>query len=194
MPEFGFNRLLAITIRDTLRAHGVNVRMIDENGEPRDLRARARAASGANLLLSIHHDSVQPQYLEERQIDGKRQRVSDRFSGYSLFVSRLNPSLAISLRCASAVGTALRNAGFQPSPHHAEKIPGENRPFADETNGVYYFDNLVILKTARVPAILLEAGIIVNADDELALREPSTRQRIASAVAGAMGCLSKSPP
>ena len=109
-------------------------------------------------------------------------------------MSRLNPSLAISLRCASAIGTALRNAGFKPSPHHAEKIPGENRPFADETNGVYYFDNLVILKTARVPAILLEAGIIVNADDELALREPSTRQRIASAVAGAMGCLSKSLP
>jgi len=51
----------------------------------------------------------------------------------------------------------------------------------------------VILKTARVPALLLEAGIIVNPDDELSLREPSTRQRIASAVAGAMGCLSKNP-
>jgi N-acetylmuramoyl-L-alanine amidase len=194
MPEFSFNNLLANTISDTFRAHQVKVRIIDENGEPGDLRKRARLASGTNLLLSIHHDSVQPQYLKNLLIDGKLQRASDRFSGYSLFVSRLNPNIAISMKCASAIGTALRNAGFKPSSHHAQKIPGENRSFADETNGVYYFDNLVILKTATVPALLLEAGIIVNPDDELVLRESSTRQMIASAVADAMVCLSTSQP
>ena len=37
--------------------------------------------------------------------------------------------------------------------------PGVGRPWADELNGVYYYDNLVVLKTATVPAVLFEAGV-----------------------------------
>ena len=189
MPEFEFNRALALRVADALRAHGATVRMIGDDGKATDLRARAPHADGADLLLSIHHDSVQPQYLETIRLEGKPRRVSRRFTGFSLFVSRKNPAPMRSLACASAIGAALRAAGFGPSPHHAEKIPGENRPFADQANGVYYFDDLIVLKTAHVPAVLLEAGIIVNPEDEPVLREPSTQKKIAAAVVSALGCL-----
>jgi N-acetylmuramoyl-L-alanine amidase len=192
VPEFTFNRSLALALRDELQARGFTILMIGEEGDVRDLLSRPAAAKGADLLLSVHHDSVQPRYLKDWRCGGKRCRMSDRFSGFSLFVSRSNPYLTTSLRCASSIGAALRDVGLKPSAHHAEKIPGENRPFADETNGVYYFDDLVVLKTATLPAILLEAGIIVNPADELMLGEPATRQKIAAAVGGAMSCLAKS--
>jgi N-acetylmuramoyl-L-alanine amidase len=94
VPEFGFNQALVQAVRDALEARGVTVVMIPGG----DLRARAAAARGADLLLSIHHDSVQPRYLEDWQFAGKQHRMSDRFSGYSVFVSRSNPHRASSLR------------------------------------------------------------------------------------------------
>jgi N-acetylmuramoyl-L-alanine amidase len=84
----------------------------------------------------------------------------------------------------------MRGAGFGPSLYHAEPIPGESKPFADRANGVHYYDNLVVLHTATQPAVLFEAGVIVNRAEELALREPATRGRIAEAVAdGVRSCL-----
>jgi N-acetylmuramoyl-L-alanine amidase len=67
---------------------------------------------------------------------------------------------------------------------------GENRPFADEANGVHYFDNLAVLKTASIPALLFEAGVIVNRDEELRMRNPAVRAQIVQAmVTGAEACL-----
>ena len=67
---------------------------------------------------------------------------------------------------------------------------GENRPFADEENGVHYFDNLAVLKTAGIPALLFEAGVIVNRDEELRMRDPAVRNQIVEAiVAGTGACL-----
>jgi N-acetylmuramoyl-L-alanine amidase len=154
------------------------------------LSRRTAAARGADLFLSVHHDSVQPHYLEEWVHDGETRRFSDRFAGYSLFVSRRNPELAASLACASGVGAAMRGAGFVPSLYHAEPIPGESKPFADRANGVHYYDNLVVLHTATQPAVLFEAGVIVNRAEELTLRDPATRGRMAEAVAdGVRSCL-----
>ncbi len=92
-------------------------------------------------------------------------------------MSRLNSHTESSLKCASAIGAALRGAGFRPSRYHADPIVGENRPFADEANGVHYFDNLAVLKTASIPALLFEAGVIVNRDEELRMRDPAVRSR-----------------
>jgi N-acetylmuramoyl-L-alanine amidase len=189
-PELEFNRALALDLRDALEAQGDRVRLIGAAGDVAVLSRRTAAARGASLLLSVHHDSVQPHYLEEWRHEGETRRFSDRFAGFSLFVSRRNPELAASLACASAIGAVLRVAGFAPSLYHAEPIPGESKPFADRLNGVHYFDNLVVLHAATQPAVLLEAGVIVNRVEELRLGEPATRRRIAEAVAaGVHGCL-----
>ena len=154
------------------------------------LSRRTAAARGAALFLSVHHDSVQPHYLEEWTYEGETRRFSDRFAGFSLFVSRRNPDVGASLACASAIGAAMRGAGFAPSLYHAEPIKGESKPFADRANGVHYYDNLVVLHSATQPAVLFEAGVIVNRAEELALRAPGTHGRIAEAVAdGVRSCL-----
>ncbi|HLB15179.1 MAG TPA: N-acetylmuramoyl-L-alanine amidase [Burkholderiales bacterium] len=189
-PELGFNRALALDLRDALEVQGDRVRLIGAAGDMAVLSSRTAAARGASLLLSVHHDSVQPHYLEEWRHEGETRRFSDRFSGFALFVSRRNPDPAASLACASAIGARLRAAGFAPSLYHAEPIPGESKPFADRLNGVHYFDNLVVLHTATQPAVLLEAGVIVNRAEELVLRDPATQRRIAQAVAaGVAECL-----
>lgn len=192
--EFDFNKTLAQSIHDHMTTQGLHVIQIGSEGSMLTLTDRTATAqkAGATFFLSVHHDSVQPRYLKTWQWQGRTQQYSDQFSGFSLFVSRKNPQLAASLRCASTIGSALRQQGLKPSPHHAEAIEGESKTWADQTNGVYYYDNLVVLKTATMPAVLLEAGIIVNRDEEQKLQTPSLRTTIAEAIAlGLQHCQQK---
>ncbi|GAB7545445.1 hypothetical protein [Cupriavidus sp. CuC1] len=77
---------------------------------------------------SARHDSVQPRYLP----------VANRFAGYSLFVLRKNVDpKGSSLGCAVAIADHPLALGRRPSLHHAEAIPGENRPLADAERGIY---------------------------------------------------------
>ena len=181
IPEFEFNLKLARETRSALEAEGIPVRLVNEKGNLVFLNHHTRAAAGADLFVSIHHDSMQ-----ERLLLTKR----DDLSGFSLFVSRKNPEPEKSLACASAVGAELRAAGFKPSRYHADPVLGENRPFADELNGVHYYDNLAVGKTASMPSLLVEAGVIVNRREEARLLEPETHLRIARAIArGIRRCL-----
>lgn len=76
---------------------------------------------------------------------------------------------------------------------HADPVAGEARPYADEDGGVHYYDNLVVLHTATVPAVLFEAGVLVNRHEELAMRDAAVRSRMARSVADAVdGCLATS--
>jgi N-acetylmuramoyl-L-alanine amidase len=193
-PEFEFNRALALELARALEARGLGTRLIGVNGDVTVLSRRTAEARDAALFVSVHHDSVQPHYLEEWEHGGEWRKFSDRYAGFSLFVSRRNPGFEQSLACASAIGRALRAAGFAPSLYHAEPIPGESKPFADRANGVHYYDNLIVLHSATQPAVLVEAGVIVNRAEELALAEPATQRRIAAAVAeGARRCLGVAP-
>lgn len=180
IPEFEFNRELALELKSSLENAGLQVRLIGERGDYALLHRRSRDAAGADLFVSIHHDSVKERLLPR----------AGEFSGFSLFVSRDNPKLGKSVACAAAVGAELRAAGLRPSRYHADPVLGENRPFADETNGVHFFDHLAVLRGAAMPAVLVEAGVIANAEEELRMREPGMRRRIADAIAaGVRRCL-----
>ena len=193
-PELEFNRDLATELARALEARDVRVNLIGADGDMGVLSRRTAAAREAALFVSVHHDSVQPHYLEEWEHEGVMRQYSDRFAGFSLFVSRRNPDLQLSLACASSIGARLRTAGFAPSLYHAEPIPGESKPFADRENGVHYYQNLVVLHSASQPAVLLEAGVIVNRAEELVLRESATQRLIAAAVAeGVRRCLGVVP-
>lgn len=183
-PEFEFNKALASTISDVISAQQIPVMLIGQDGHSVDLKARTAAANKAqaNFLLSIHHDAVQAQFLKTWRLNGKERKYSDYASGFSLFVSRKNPQLDKSLSCAIAIGAALKEQGLHPSAHHAEKIAGENRQWANQDNGVYYYDDLIVLKTATMPAVLLEAGVIVNRDEEQSIQTVEMRHIFATAV------------
>jgi N-acetylmuramoyl-L-alanine amidase len=55
---------------------------------------------------------------------------------------------------------------------------------------VHYYDELVVLHAAQQPAVLIEAGVIVNRESERMLALPETRENIAQAIAEAIAiCL-----
>jgi N-acetylmuramoyl-L-alanine amidase len=181
IPEFEFNLKLAREVKEDLEKSAIKVRMIGDKGNMVFLNHRTRAAAGADLFLSIHHDS-----MRESVIGTKR----DELAGFSLFISRKNPEAGKSLACASAIGAEMRAAGFTPSRYHADPVIGENRPFADEANGVHYYDNLGVAKTAKMPAVLVEAGVVANRQEEARMLDPQVRSRVARAIAqGAARCL-----
>ena len=182
VPEFEYNLALALDVRTELEKRQLNVRLIGEKGDYAVLHNRTRDAQGADLFVSIHHDSVKESLLPR----------ANEFAGFSLFISKLNPKADKSLACASAIGAKLRAAGFAPSRYHADPVLGAPRPFADEVNGVHWYDNLAVGRTAAMPSVLVEAGVIVNRDEEQRMRDPELRRRIAAAVAGgAQDCLAK---
>jgi N-acetylmuramoyl-L-alanine amidase len=117
-PEFEYNLELSQRIKADLEALGLKVRLIGERGDYAVLHYRTRDAAGADLFLSIHHDSVKERLLPR----------AAEFSGFSLFVSRGNGHVDRSLACASAIGARMRAAGFRPSRYHADAVLGEDRP------------------------------------------------------------------
>jgi N-acetylmuramoyl-L-alanine amidase len=91
-----------------------------------------------------------------------------------------------SLAFGQMLGAAMHERGFVFARHHAEPVPGENRPIIDEARGVYQYDDLIVLKHAPMPAALLECGVIINRAEEVELEKPETQARIVEAAASAV--------
>ena len=183
--EFAFNRDFAGLLAAALRAERVSVQEVNFAGTAGSLAERPEQARGSDFFISVHHDSISPEYLQFWDWDGEEASYTTLKRGFGLFVSRRNPDLAGSLRCASAMGAMLRRAGFAPTPWHARK----HQP-ADAENGVWYYDNLVVLHKSTFPAVLFEAGVIKHREEELELLDPKRQARMADALAtGVAGCL-----
>ena len=180
--EYLYNRDLAAALARALAALGDRTTRIEGIGADIPPAQRAAGAPDADLLVSIHHDSAQARYLAA----GRRAE----FAGYSIFVSASNPHPMRSLRCAQEIGSRLQAAGERPSGYHAEPVEGENHPFVDRRLGVHRYDGLAVLRTAPMPAVLVEAGVIVNPAEEARLGKPETIRRLAWAIArGVDACL-----
>lgn len=191
VPELTFNTRLAHKIADRLHADGYdNVFLITAHGRGKaqlDQRLAQAAPLTVDLFLSIHHDDVQPVYHLNWTYGGRTHQFSDRFSGYSIFVSNANKFASRSLLFAELLGAELAANGLHFSAHHAEDIAGERRQLLDDKLGVYRFDQLVVLAHNPAPAVLLEAGIIVNRAEEQSLASPARQESISAAVATAVG-------
>ena len=164
-------------------------RLLLTEGKARPSLARRVAAAKnlhANLFLSIHHDSVPDSLLKNWEFEGKKSHFSDRFSGYSVFVSRNNPDFKTSLSFAELVGKEMKARGLQYARQYTLAMMGRYRhPLLNKETGVYSYDQLVVLKSTRMPAVLLEAGSIINRDEELKMDSSERRNIISSAVAAA---------
>jgi N-acetylmuramoyl-L-alanine amidase len=183
--ELEFNQALADQVVRALEARGLAVQLINRDGTLQSLPARPGAAPDADLFLSIHHDSVPENELQRWSWAGRPQTYNDQWQGHSLFVSRRNRDPEASLLCASAMGARLQREGFAPTAKNARR-----RPWADQANAVHWYDNLVVLHQARQPAVLFEAGVIKNREEELLLADPARQARMAEALAtGIAACL-----
>ena len=191
VAEFVFNLRLAQRIVGELKAVGfTETRLLVTEGKARPSlfkRVAAANALDANLFLSIHHDSVPNSMLEDWDYDGKKSHFSDRFSGYSVFVSRDNPDFQTSLRFADLIGKEMKAEGLQYAQQYTLPIMGRNQhELLDKETGVYRYDELVVLRKTRMPAVLLEAGSISNRNEELEMRSPERQDIIAGGVTAAV--------
>jgi N-acetylmuramoyl-L-alanine amidase len=187
--EVGYNDAFAALLAPKLQAAGFRVALTRRPGEEPPLVERARQARerGAWLLLSLHHDSAQPQFLERVELDGRPAfRTVRAIRGYSLFVSGRNARYAASLRAAEALGRRILALGRPPTLHHAEPIPGEGRPLLDAGLGIYRFDDLKVLRLAPCPAVLLELGVLPDEADEAYVADPARQEALAGAVVRAL--------
>lgn len=191
VAEFTFNLRLAQRIEEKLKAEGfAETRLLVTQGKARpSLVKRVDAANNlrANLFLSIHHDSVPDSLLEKWEFDGKKSHFSDRFSGYSVFVSHENPDFKTSLVFAELVGKEMKAQGLQYAQQYTLPIMGHYRhPLLNKETGVYRYDELIVLRTTRMPAVLLEAGSIINRDEELKMSSPERQEAISNSVTAAV--------
>ena len=126
--EFLFNQRFA----RELVAHAQTTKdlelvLINGDGQISGLRPRVRQTekTGADVFLSIHHDSAQPIFFKPWTFEGRERFYADQFSGFSLFVSRENPQFDESVRLAQQIGDAWLTLGIPRTLHHAAPIKGE---------------------------------------------------------------------
>lgn len=191
VTEFDFNLWLGQRVERELRARGFEkTTLLVSRGEAKpSLLTRVAKANlaKADLFISIHHDSVPESFIERWEYLGAEGRFSDRFKGHSIFVSAEHPRYARSLAFGRALGLALKERGLVYTPHYTEKFMGARRRLlVDKEAGVYRFDRLAVLTLTNMPAVLFEAGSIINRAEELAMQSPERQTTIAEAVAEAV--------
>ena len=187
VPEYDFNLRLAKLIEQSLLDAGFSrtVLLITADPPPRGLIERVARARKlrADLFLSIHHDGVPDRFLEKWEYEGQEHSFSDRFKGHSIFISNDNGDRRGSLLYGRLLGQQLKARGLQYTPHYTEPMmDGRRRQLVDAEAGVYRYDQLIVLKENAIAAVLLEAGSIVNRDEELILAG-AERQALISAAA-----------
>lgn len=201
VPEYEFNLNLAKRIEKQLVAAGFRstVLLITPGPARAGLVARVARANNmaADLFISVHHDSVPEWFLEAWDIGGKLEGYSDRFSGHSIFVSTENKEPDRSLAFARLLGREMKAQGLRYTPHYTFKeMDWRRRDLLDAEAGVYRYDQLVVLRDTKMPAVLLEAGSIVNRSEELELRTEKRQSAIAAAVTRAVDqfCAARATP
>src|SRR5258707_11543163 len=167
VSEYDFNLRLAKYLEQSLIEDGFKktVLLVTGGRARPSLFARAAKANGlsANLLVSIHHDSVPDSLMESWEFEGKQSHFSDRFRGHSIFVSYENPHIDRSLLFGRLLGNELRDRGLQYARQYTQPIMGRyQRKLIDPDAGVYRFDELIVLKGTQMPAVLFEAGSSIN--------------------------------
>ena len=198
--EYEFNLRLAKGIEHDLIAAGFTRTVLMVTAEPplRGLFKRVAFATGltGDLFVSVHHDSVPDSFLEKWEFEGQERFYCDRFSGHSIFISNENGARNASLLFGRLLGLQLKARGLRYTPHYTQAFMGHRRrDLLDAEAGVYRYDQLVVLKETRMPAVLLEAGSIINRDEELLLMTPERQSVISAAVTDAVKafCASRAP-
>ncbi len=191
VSEFTYNLRLARRIEEKLKSEGfAETKLLLTEGKARSSLVRRVATANhwsANLFLSVHHDSVPRKFLEEWEFEGKKSRFSDRFSGYSVFISSDNPEYRTSLSIAELVAKEMKGQGLKYAEQYSQPIMGKyQHPLLNKETGVYSYDKLIVLKKTRMAAVLLEAGSIINRDEELRMGSPEHRNIVSSGVATAI--------
>jgi N-acetylmuramoyl-L-alanine amidase len=184
--EYFFNKRIAAGVQASLAAQKSGITAFLINGQDGNValadRARIASEKKADLLISIHHDSVKPEFLSFWEVQGVKQHYCDNYKGYSVYYSEKNAEPYDSILFAIFLSSEMLKNKFTPTLHHAAYMKGKDKALVDAEKGIYKYNNLVVLKKSPMPAVLLECGIIVNRDEELALHNIDCQQNIVNAI------------
>lgn len=187
VPEYQFNKRLAGRLLSAARKRGYDESFIVNDDDARlQLRERTSLAEAmdADLLLSIHHDSMPAKYLSRWHYQGVSLRYGDQFRGHSIFYSERNDEAEESRAFADLIGRELRARKLVPTPHHDGY---RSRRLVDRELGIYRFDPLILLHSADIPAVLFEAGVILNRDEEQLLNDSKHQDLLIDGILDAVG-------
>jgi N-acetylmuramoyl-L-alanine amidase len=188
--EYFFNKRIAAGVHASLTAQPCGIKSFLINNQDGNLaladRARLASEKKADLLISIHHDSVRPEFLSYWDVDGVKQHYCDQYKGYSLYYSEKNADPYDSMLFAIFLSSEMLKNKFTPTLHHAAYMIGKDKALVDAEKGIYKYNNLVVLKQARMPAVLFECGIIVNREQELELQNMDCQQNIINCITAAI--------
>ena len=191
IPEYAFNLQLAREIKQALVDAGFEqtVLLITATAPRRGLVERAARANSmhANLFIAIHHDSVPDNLKHGWDYGGQKNEFNDDYPGYAIFISNDNADPAGSLLFGSLLGRELERRSLNYTPHYTLALMGHRRRvLVDAEAGVYRYDQLIVLRQTTMPAVLLEAGSIVNRQEELELGTPERRSLTSAAIVAAV--------
>lgn len=167
--EFQYNKSLVqelLKIENTSNSKNIN-------GLSISFQDRKKDSFHKDFFVSIHHDSVQSFDLGQTKCPS-----SSISSGFSIFVSKKNKFFEDSFRFAQILGYFLQKEGLKINTYHNLDIEKERKTFLSSKYGVYQYDDLIVLKNAESPAILLEAGVIVNPQEEEFVKSFEFKEKI----------------
>ena len=156
----------------------------------KSLYSRAAIANQikADFFISIHHDSVNEskQLKDTNLCQGKGgRRIVDDFRkkhhfGFNIFINKDAESgiYKKSLSMAGLLARSLKKLGRIPSDYH--QFPDDDCKSCspiDADLGIWHHD-LALLRSARMPALLLEVGVIVDPEDEKTVSDPKFRNKL----------------
>jgi len=182
------DKLAAALLHAFADSPGISAQLSRGPEQRLSLRQRVRRINKASpdLVISLHHDSVQPRFLQNWEHDGKALRYCDRFAGFSIFVPTRGAHRSASQKAATEVARQLHSLGRKPSDYHAKDIPGERVAWVDQQHGMYAGDFLFMIRKVEAPVLLLEAGYIVHRDEERWLVDPVNVEHQARSLAAAI--------
>jgi N-acetylmuramoyl-L-alanine amidase len=189
VTEYEFNLKLATSIKDELIRTGFRSTylMVPAPNSSLQMRVDRATALNADFFISVHHDSVRNEFLKPWTFDSRKNWYFDESSGFSLHVSTKNAKYNKSLGLAREIANQLIANGLHFSTAHEPKnLFGARAPYIDASRGIYRRDALRVLRRAKMPAVLLEGGTIINREEELEVSTPAYRSRIAVSVAMAI--------
>ena len=146
-------------------------------------------SSKADIFISIHHDSVSAKHQVPHDGACKGKTVSDDFKrkykiGFNVFVNGdgKEPNRTKSIKLATMIGKSLLEIGRVPSDYHFYPVDDcKSCEPIDKKYGVWH-QNLAVLREAKMPAVLIEVGNIVDHEDERLMVSESFRAKFSSQI------------
>ena len=175
-------------LRDKLASDGrVRVALTRDDDRYLSLDDRAALARriGASLYVSIHMDSAPNPLARGATVYSLSEVASDAEAAQ--MAAKSNASMAAAGVDDGSVGAILSDLALRSqmraSADFAERLVRSSEGGVTLRPRPHQFADFAVLREARVPAVLFEAGYISNVDDEATLRSPGQRARIVAALA-----------